>query len=108
VNPTNHVVLAIHLSQKSRVILAILAILAILLILTILTILMVHVIQVVLDIPDLLTGRMIQSYHVLLIFPLVQRDQLLLMVQNNLGLSANLIVLEYLVLLVVQTISETP
>jgi len=105
VNPTDHVVLAIHLSQKFRVVLAILAIL---LILTILTILMVHVIQMILDIPDLLAGRMIQSYHVLLVFSLVQRDQLPLMVQNNLGLSANLIVLEYLVLLMVQTVPKTP
>ncbi len=105
-NSANHVVLAIHLSQKFRVVLAILAILAILLILTILTILMIHVIQMILDIPDLLASRMVQSYHVLLVFSLVQRDQLSLIVQNNLELSANLVVFEYLMLLVVQTIPK--
>ncbi len=107
-DPTDHVVLAIHLSQKSRVVLAILAILAILLILTILTILVIHVVQMVLDIPDLLASRMVQDYHVLLVSPLVQRDQLPLMVQDNLELSANLVVLGYLVLLVVQTVPKAP
>ncbi len=107
-DPADHVVLAIHLSQESRVVLAILAVLAVLLILTILTILVVHVVQVVLDIPDLLAGRVVQGYHVLLVSPLVQRDQLPLVVQDNLGLPADLVVLGYLVLLVVQTVPEAP
>ncbi len=105
----NHVVLAIHLSQKFRVILVILAIL---LILTILTILMIHVIhvihviQMILNISDFLTSQMIQNYHVLLIFSLIQQNQLSLMIQNNLELFANLIVLKYLMLFVIQMISK--
>jgi len=105
VDPADHVVLAIHLPQESRVVLAVLAVL---LILTILTILVVHVVQVVLDIPDLLAGRVVQGDHVVLVSLLVQRDQLPLVVQDNLGLPADLVVLGYLVLLVVHTVREAP
>jgi len=86
----------------------VLAVLAVLLILTILTILVVHVVQVVLDIPDLLAGRVVHGDHVVLVSPLVQRDQLPLVVQDNLGLPADLIVLGYLVLLVVHTVPKAP
>jgi len=98
VNLTNHVILAIHLSQKFRVILVILLILTI------------QTIQTILDISDLLESRVVQNYHML---SLVQLNQLLLtcsliqlslMIQNSLEFSVNLIVLEYLMLLVIQTI----
>ncbi len=107
-DPADHVVLAIHLPQESRVVLAVLAVLLILTILTILVVHVVQVVQVILDIPDLLAGRVVQGDHVVLVSPLVQRDQLPLVVQDNLGLPADLVVLGYLVLLVVHTVPEAP
>lgn len=118
VDRADHMVLAIHLPPKARVVLAVLSNPQVL------EFPGVHVVQVVLDIPELLAGRVLRGSHLLLAAPpvlqvlLVPLAQLLLLalavhnyhlllappqvqpVQDNLGLPAVLVVPGYLVPLV--------
>ncbi len=98
VNHVDHVFLASHRIQESHAVLVVLVVPVIPVVPVVLLLQTILVIQAVLDIFNLLAGRVFQDYHELLASPLVQQDQLPLVVQDELGPLRDLVGLGYLVL----------